>query len=152
MEIILILQVHVRIRNDTCKCMAHTKSSMTSDQNLGIPDAWWEMQQTAMLKGLKTSLTAFQAYLRLALTSGLGWICIFSGHGLCQGRYTFPNVRTDCPLIVLVLQDQRWMLNVSCQMNELWKYKSKTIHVALGIAHLQNLICYYIDIVPHFIY
>ena len=31
-------------------------------------------------------------------------------------------------------------------------YKSKAIHVALGIAHLQNLICYYIDIFSHFIY
>lgn len=126
---------------------------MTSNQNLGIPDAWWEMQQRAMLKGLKPSLTAFQAYLKLALTSGLGWSAYSPGHGLCQGHFTFPSVRIDSPLIVPVLQAQRWTLNVSCQMNErLWKYKSKTIHVALGIAHLQNLICYYIDIVPHFIY
>lgn len=145
--------------------MAHNQSLMNGNGILGrVPDTWWETWHKAMLKALKTAALFPSLPKASPDIRSCGWLASPTGQRVCPSDDIFclsvtlsSKGKARSIFITLwfvwALQEQRWILNVSCQMNKwLWKYKSKAIHVALGIAHLQNLICCYIDTFPRFIY
>lgn len=121
---ILILQVDVRIGNNTCKCMAHNQSLMNCNWNFG-ERPWCLVGNVAQsnVESPEDSLPSSRAYLKQALTSGLvvGWLpqlvrvslsddifCLsvtLSSKG--QGRSIFITL-----WFVWALREQRWILNV----------------------------------------